>query len=189
MRYVAAIALSLTCSATLAVNYAWWITVRIEPQGTKYDGIPVETLSLPLKALTLLSCEGSAATFTSEQCSEVRTNGARFEVVGDFNGDQESDIARVGVAKLKDGGLVRVLLIGPKDKPKQHQILSLPENGFSALFGKGKFTWFQCMECDHGARITWSVEKKEYVLEWPDFGKWPSNNRLVRTPGPTLHVF
>jgi hypothetical protein len=172
----------------LAVNYAWWVTVRIEPQGTKYDAIPVEALSLPLKALTLLSCEGSAATFTSEQCLEVRTNGARFEVVGDFNGDQETDIARVGVAKLKNGDLVRVLLIGPKDKPKQHQILSLPENGFSALFARGNLRWFQCMECDHGARVVWSAEKKKYVLEWPDFGKWPSNSRLVRTPGTTRHV-
>jgi len=145
--------------------------VLIEPKGTKYEGVPVQNLATPLKALTLLSCASSAATFTPEQCAEVKANSARFEVIGDFNKDKTTDIARVGVAELKTGGLVRVLLIGPKGKPKQHQMFTLSENGFSTLIGDDPLAWYQCMECGHGADIKWDATKKEYVLEWgEDYG-------------------
>lgn len=171
MRTLSAITLLTVCASISAFEYAWWVTVRIEPRGTKYDGVPVEQLRTPLKRLTLLNCEGRAATFTAEQCSDVKTNGARFEVVGDFNNDKKIDVARVGVAELQSGGLVRVLLIGPKNSPKQHQLFTLPESGFSALYEHGRLAWYLCMECGHPADIKWDAATKEYVLEWgEDYG-------------------
>ena len=170
MRLIA-VALSFTYSLAWAVTYAWWVTARVEPQDNKYDGVPVESLAITMKTLTLLSCEGSVATFTPEQCSDVSAHGARFEAIGDFNKDKKPDLARVGVAELKGGGFVRVLLIGTKGEPRQHQMFTLPENGFSALFGEDPLTWYQCMECGHGADIKWDVTKKEYILEWgEDYG-------------------
>ena len=164
----AVLALSLTCSLALAGAAAWWVTVRVEPKSATYDGAAVDTLTTPLKALTLLSCQGSVVTFTPEQCADVKKNGARFEVVGDFNKDGTTDIARVGVAELQSGGLVRVLLIGPKGRSKQHQIFKMPENGFSALYGEGPVTWYQCMACGNGAEIKWNAKKGRYFLDWGD---------------------
>lgn len=67
---------------------------------------------------------------------------------------------------MKGGGLVRVLRIGPKGKPIQHQRFTMPGNGFSKLFDDDPLTWYQCMECDNGADIKWHATKNEYVLEW-----------------------
>lgn len=171
MRTIPAVTLLTICASVSAFEYAWWVTARIEPLGTSYDSVPVEKLRTPLKRLTLFTCEGAAATFTTEQCSEIRNNGARFEVVGDFNKDKRIDVARVGVAELKSGGLVRVLLIGPKGRPREHQVLTLPENGFSALFEEGQLAWYLCMECGHPGDVKWDAAKKEYVLEWgEDYG-------------------
>jgi predicted nucleic acid-binding Zn ribbon protein len=171
MRIVAPVTLMTVCASISAFDYAWWVTVRIKPLDATYDGVAVETLRTPLKSLTLFNCEGTAPTFTTEQCSDVKENGARFEVVGDFNNDNKTDVARVGVAELKSGELVRVLLIGPKGKPKQHQVLTLHENGFSALVEEGQLAWYQCMECGHPADVIWDAAKKEYVLRWgEDYG-------------------
>lgn len=172
MRETAFLAALFTFFAAWAsASYAWWLTVRIEPVDTTYGGAPLGALSAPLAALTLLSCEDSVATFSSEHCDEVRTNRLRFEVFGDFNNDLERDVARVGVAELMDGSLARVLLIGPKGQPEQHQILVLPLNGFSALYDETHLEWYQCMECGHRAEIKWDATQQEYVLDWgEDYG-------------------
>jgi len=128
-------------------EYTWWITIRLEPQNTYYHEIPSESLSPPLKRITIFDCNSPAPTFSEVQCSDVRKNKAQFEISGDFNNDNKIDIARVGVAEELDSSLVGVLLIGPAEESSAHQIFTYPDNGFSALYlDEGILKWYQCME-------------------------------------------
>lgn len=185
MRILAAFILTVfltSCAETPAISYAWWVHLRIEPQGTEYLRIPVGSLSLPLKKLTLFSCTTNP-TFTSNQCAEVEKNSASFEIEGDFNNDNEKDVARVGVAELQGGALVHTLLIGPAAIPGQHQILTVQDNGFSALYSFNGLSWYFCMQCDDGADVRWDPEKRQYLLQWgEEYGQRPSNKRFQATP-------
>lgn len=155
-----------SCATQPPVNFAWWVKLEIEPRGESYVTVPVTSLDPSIKKLSLLTCDAPEPTFTLEQCSDVATNGARFEVEGDFNGDDKNDIARAGVAEKHDGTLISVLLIGPAHEPTGHQVLTVPGNGFSALHIQSGLWWYFCMLCDNGGRVVWNPIQRMYEIDW-----------------------
>jgi hypothetical protein len=174
-----------TSAALSGSTLSWWLTLRLDPSDTTYRGVPVSQLSVPLLRFSPLSCNSSHKQFTAEQCAEIKSNGAYFQVIGDFNGNGDREIAQTGVAQLPDGSLVRVLIISSERRPRNNQVFVLPGNGFSAIYldPYGTLSWNECMECGHAVEIRWDSTNKMYVGEVPEsYGAEPSNNSFKPTP-------
>lgn len=185
-------ALALIASGALAGStLSWWLTVRIEPSDALYRGVPVSQLSVPLLFLSPLSCDPCSDQFTTSQCAEIKSNGAHFQVIGDFNDDGEQEIAQTGVAQLLNGHLVRILIVSNQRNPRKNQVFVLPGNGFSAIYPgpDGALSWNDCMECGHAVEIVWDSTRSTYVAVVPEsYGAEPFNNPIKPTK-PTYRTF
>lgn len=131
-----------------------------------YQGIDLSAFGGELNRVVLLGCTHDSATFSEEQCAEIRRSDVSFAIRGDFNQDSVPDVARVAAAIARNGQAVAVLFIGPAADPSRHQALVVAGEHFSAITHQHRLSWFFCIACDFGADVVWNDVTQSYYLVW-----------------------
>ena len=138
-------------TAALAQNYAWWVTVRFEPEGTSVDELAVEDLDPSWVAATALT-EAILPEEASEPGRRIQDYGESFEVSWDFDGDGRLEKAIVGVYRSSAGEAGRFLAIleADVDSWSMESLFKQPgQTGFSVLRDNDRqLEWWFCLKCD-----------------------------------------
>lgn len=147
------------------VNYAWWVTYRYEPTSYDFQKIKASDLNPNFESLSVFSCD-LPATFTVEECEQIKANGLTLRATGDFNSDGVEEIWHVGVAKTKKGQYYK-FLIAVSEKGELLHFLNIEHNkpGFSVFLVRNRsLSWAMCMECGDLADLVWS--NGSFKLDW-----------------------
>lgn len=146
-------------------NPSWSLDYVIEPKQQQISGVSLLKIDTELTYVEFINCEHQSLSIM--QCNQIAEFGGELEMRLDMNKDGQTEVWRIGVAKLLSGDYAKVLVIQDAFSNAVIQTLivesSLP--GFSALhFGQGQVRWAMCLSCDVMADVEW--REGEYHLRW-----------------------
>lgn len=146
-------------------QHAWWLTLAPEAMHTTYRGRPLAEWHPSLAAVSPLQCNHQASIPDAQPCTEMRENGATFQLRGDFDGDGRSDLAEVLAGRLHDGTEVAVLALAPVDAPDQGRVWLVQDELITFLYPTSLgIGWYMCMICDNGWEVRWDGHYDDYIV-------------------------
>ncbi len=147
---------------------AWWLRVSFNPMHAEVRGIPVAQIHKDWCKAT----EFTRALMPSKEMAEEGSGklmdeiGLSFSVEGNFDRSKTRQVALVGVYETCAGQKGTFLLVIDKGTTKVRFVDATPGKTQFAILAPDKkdVVILYCMECDNGATLRWSANRKTFAF-------------------------
>lgn len=154
---------STSCFAENPVKESWWLTIQVEADQVKLNGIPVKHFNDDWNFARFIDNAIIENKITEEEYRNFKDSPFSFKKNNDLNKNGIDESISVGVFVAENDKSGVFLAIFENDRLLKVLTDSTHNNFTALLIHDGDLLWYRCMECGSYERVVWTGTS--YFLE------------------------